>query len=61
MAVSPEKAWDVPGSGIGPEPDRTRKSEYTQFILDGKFDTSDVDRAWRKKFMKEKGLRRRKI
>ena len=40
----------------GAAPDRTRKSEYTQFILDGKFDTSDVDGPWLKKFMKEHGL-----
>jgi hypothetical protein len=56
MAVSPDDAWDVPGPGKPLPPDRTRKSEYTQFILDGKFDTSDVDGPWLKKFMKKYGL-----
>jgi ribonuclease Z len=56
MAVSPDDAWDVPGPGKALPPDRTRKSEYTQFILDGKFDTSDVDGPWLKKFMKKHGL-----
>ena len=37
-------------------PDRSRKSEYTEFILKGRFDTSDVDGIWLKKFMKEYGL-----
>ena len=56
MVVSPDDAWDVPGPGKQPPPDRTRESEYTQFILDGKFDTSDVDGPWLKEFMKEHGL-----
>ncbi|MHC4713041.1 MAG: guanitoxin biosynthesis MBL fold metallo-hydrolase GntH [Planctomycetota bacterium] len=56
MAVSPEDAWDVPGPNISPPPDRTRKSEYTKFILDGRYDTSDVDEKWLKAFMKEYGL-----
>jgi len=56
MAVSPEAAWDVPGPNKAPPPDRTRKSEYTQFILDGKFDTSDVDKRWLMKFMMENNL-----
>ncbi len=56
MAVSPDDAWDVPGPGKPLPPDRTRKSEYTQFILDGRFDTSDVDALWLKKFMKKHGL-----
>jgi len=56
MAVSPDEAWDVPGPNRAPAPDRSRKSEYTEFILDGKFDTSDVDGPWLNKFMKEHGL-----
>ena len=56
MAVSPDEAWDVPGPNKAPAPDRSRKSEYTQFTLDGKFDTSDVDGPWLKKFMKENDL-----
>lgn len=56
MVVSPDDAWDVPGPGESLPPDRTRKSEYTQFILDGKFDASDVDGPWLQEFMKEHGL-----
>lgn len=56
MAISPDEAWDVPGPNRAPAPDRSRKSEYTQFILDGKYDTSDVDAAWLEPFMKEHGL-----
>jgi ribonuclease Z len=56
MAVSPDDAWDVPGPNKAPAPDRTRKSEYTQFILDGKFDTRDVEARWLKEFMKENNL-----
>jgi len=56
MAVSPDEAWDVPGPNRPLAPDRSRKSEYTKFILDGKYDTSDADGPWLKKFMKENGL-----
>lgn len=56
MAVSPDAAWDVPGPNKAPSPDRSRKSEYTKFTLDGKFDTSDVDGPWLKKFMQKHGL-----
>jgi ribonuclease Z len=56
MAVSPDEAWDVPGPGKALAPDRTRKSEYTDFILKGKFDTSDVDKLWLQEFMKKHNL-----
>ena len=56
MAVSPDDAWDVPGPGKPLPPDRSRKSEYTEFILKGRFDTSDVDRLWLNEFMKKHGL-----
>ncbi|MCK4838379.1 MAG: MBL fold metallo-hydrolase [Desulfobulbaceae bacterium] len=56
MAVSPDDAWDVPGPSKSPSPDRSRKSEYTKFTLDGKFDCSDVDGPWLKKFMNKHGL-----
>ena len=56
MAVSTEDAWDVPGPNRPPAPDRTRKSEYTQFTLDGVFDTSDVEERWLKQFMEENNL-----
>ena len=56
MVVSPDDAWDVPGPGRPPAPDRSRKSEYTEFILNGRFDTGDVDGSWLKEFMKKYGL-----
>ncbi|MEK6239192.1 MAG: hypothetical protein N2C14_31120, partial [Planctomycetales bacterium] len=56
MAVSPDAAWDVPGPGKPLAPDPTRKSEYTEFILKGRFDTSDVDRRWLEEFMKKHNL-----
>ncbi len=56
MVVSPDDAWDVPGPGRPPAPDRSRKSEYTEFILNGRFDTGDVDGSWLKEFMKKYDL-----
>ena len=56
MTVSPDDAWDVPGPGKASPPDRSRKSEYTQFTLEGRFDTSDVDGTWLKEFMKKHDL-----
>jgi hypothetical protein len=38
------------------EPDRTRKSEYTEFILKGSLDMTDVNKTWADKFMKEHEL-----
>jgi ribonuclease Z len=54
--ISPDDAWDVPGPNRTPPPDRSRKSEYTKFTLDGRYDTSDVDGVWLKRFMQEYGL-----
>ena len=56
MVVSPDAAWDMPGPNRASPPDRTRKSEYTEFTLKGRLDCSDVDGAWLKKFMKEHSL-----
>ena len=56
MVISPDDAWDVPGPGRPLAPDRSRKSEYTKFTLDGRFDTSDVDGRWLKEFMSENNL-----
>ena len=53
---SPDEAWDVPGPNRAPAPDRSRKSEYTKFILDGAFDTDDVNAEWLKAFMQKHGL-----
>jgi hypothetical protein len=38
MAVITEDAWAVPGTARQPGPERGRKSEYTQFILSGRWD-----------------------
>jgi len=56
MAVSPDEAWDVPGPDRPLRPDRSRKPEYTDFILRGRFDCSDVDGPWLNRFMKQYGL-----
>ena len=56
MVISPDDAWDVPGPGRPLPPDRTRKSEYTKFTLDGEFDCSDVNAAWLTEFMTKQGL-----
>jgi len=56
MVVSPDAAWDVPGPNRAPPPDRTRKSEYTDFTLKGRLDCSDVDGPWLKEFMKKYNL-----
>jgi ribonuclease Z len=56
MAVSPDQAWEVPGPGKKLAPDRTRKSEYTDFINQGRLDVRDVNKAWLEEFMKENGL-----
>ena len=56
MAVSPDEAWDVPGPGKKLAPDRSRKSEYTDFIKQGRLDVDDVNKEWLEEFMKEDGL-----
>ena len=38
MAVATHQAWAVPGDAAPPPRDPSRKSEYTQFILDGRWD-----------------------
>ena len=57
MAVSPDQAWEVPGPGGKLAPDRSRKSEYTDFIQKGRLDASDVNKRWLEEFMKENGLK----
>ncbi len=56
MAVSAEDAWDVPGPNKSPAPDRSRKSAYTPFTLEGRYDTSDVDSSWLEPFTKKHDL-----
>jgi ribonuclease Z len=38
MAVSAEEAWPVPGTAVQPGPVRGTPSEYTSFILQGRWD-----------------------
>ncbi len=38
MAVAPADAWSVPGEAVLPPPERGRPSEYTNFILQGRWD-----------------------
>jgi hypothetical protein len=56
MVVSSDEAWDVEGPGEKLAPDRTRKSEYTEFILKGSLDMTEVNKNWADEFMKEHGL-----
>jgi ribonuclease Z len=56
MVVSPDEAWDVEAGAEKLAPDRTRKPEYTPFILEGAYDMTDVNKGWADAFMKEHGL-----
>ena len=38
MTVSPDEAWSVPGEAVQPPPEKGRPTEYTQWILDGRWD-----------------------
>ena len=38
MAVSPDEAWSVPGEAVQPPPEKGRPTEYTPFILEGRWD-----------------------
>jgi ribonuclease Z len=57
MAVSPDDAWDVPGPGKPSPPDPSFASQYTQFILDGRFDTTEAEKQTRDAYNKEFGLK----
>ena len=56
MAVSPDSDWEVEGPGEKLQPDRSRKSEYTQSTLDGRLDVDDVNQEWKRRFMDANGL-----
>jgi len=56
MVVSSDDAWDVEAPGKKLAPDRTRKPEYTPFILEGAYDMTDVNKSWADDFMKEHDL-----
>jgi ribonuclease Z len=38
MAVSADEAWSVPGEAVQPPPEKGRPTEYTPFILKGRWD-----------------------
>jgi ribonuclease Z len=56
MAVSPDCDWEVAGPGEELAPDRSRASEYTTFVLDGRLDVDDANRGWMQAFMAKHGL-----
>jgi len=56
MGVSTDNTWDVEGPGEQLAPDRSRASEYTDFILGGRLDVNEANAQWSKKFMEENGL-----
>jgi ribonuclease Z len=56
MAVSTDEAWDVPGPNRPPPPDNTVGSQYTDFVLEGLFDTKEAEKQTRDRFNKKYGL-----
>ena len=50
MAVSTDNAWDVPGPGKPSAPDPNFPSPYTEWILKGRYDTSEAERLGTKKY-----------
>ena len=58
MAVATHEAWSVPGAKRSPpnEADDNPEAEYTDWILNGKWDVSDVEGKMLKEFMEKYGL-----
>ncbi len=58
MAVSPDEAWAVPGEAVQPPPEKGTPSEYTPFILQGRWDegVQPVQKELLDKHMKKYGL-----
>ncbi len=57
MAVSPDEAWDVPGTEKGLEPDRSRKDETIwPELVKQRLDMTDVNKAWLDEYKKRFGL-----
>ncbi len=50
MAVSTDNAWDVPGPGKPSAPDPNFPSQYTEWILKGRYDTSAAESLGTKKY-----------
>ena len=57
MAVSTDEAWDVPGPGRPSPPDPNFPSQYTQWILKGRYDTSKAESIGTKKFQEKYGIK----
>ncbi len=53
MAVSPDNAWDVPGPGRPGAPDPNFPSQSTDFILKGRFDTTEAEKQTRDAYNKK--------
>jgi len=56
MAVSPDDAWDGPGPGRASPPDPDFPSQYTEFTLKGRFDTTEAEKKTRDAYNKKYGL-----
>ena len=56
MAVSPDDAWDVPGTGRPGAPDPNFPSQYSDFVLDGRLDTSEAESQMREEFNERFGI-----
>ncbi len=57
MAVSPDEAWDVPGTEKGLLPDKSRKDEIVwQELNKQRMDVTDANEDWLDKFKKKYGL-----
>ena len=50
MAVSTDEAWDVPGPGKPSAPDPNFPSQYTEWVLKGRLDTSEAESLGTKKY-----------
>ena len=53
MAVSTDDAWDVPGPGKPSAPDPNFPSQYTKWILKGRYDTSNGESLFTRRFQKK--------
>ena len=58
MAVSPDEAWDVPGTEKCLEPDKSRKDEIIwPELVKQRLDMTDVNKAWIDEYKKRFGLK----
>ena len=56
MAVSADDAWDVPGTGRPKPPDGKFPPQSSDFILEGRYDTTEAERATLEAYNKMFGL-----